>query len=196
MPREMVRLRLAVPPERRVLARETPMRLLDTLPDLREMAPSLLLALPPELRVMIWDFVLGDTVIQIPSRTPGAYHMLNETRLRVPGIGAGRSEDILRALGEIGYPTILRVSKDVRREALPRYYALGVFRFDDVDALVVWLRARSVRVREVIGVVEILRYSMRYAWQGKRWCDQLRETSVKDGVGAGKGVIRIQSDDS
>ncbi|KAK4954298.1 hypothetical protein LTR10_007728 [Elasticomyces elasticus] len=144
MPRERVRLRLVLPPERRrVLARETPMRLLDTQPDVRIMAPSLLLALPPELREMIWDFVLGDTVMQIPSSKPGAYHMLNETRFQVPGINAGRSDDILRAISLIGYPSILRVSKEIRREALPRYYALSVFRFDDVHALVVWSRARS-----------------------------------------------------
>ncbi|KAK5700192.1 hypothetical protein LTR17_023135 [Elasticomyces elasticus] len=147
MPREMVRLELARPPKQRKLPRETPTRLLSIHPELRDMPPSPLLALPPELREMIWGFVLGGSVVQIPSKKPGAYHILNETRLRVPGISEGRSEDILRALNDIGYPSILRVSKDVRREALPRYYVLSVFRFDDVDAVVVWLGERSVRMR-------------------------------------------------
>ncbi|KAK4900056.1 hypothetical protein LTR27_002819 [Elasticomyces elasticus] len=163
------------------------------------MAPSLLLALPPELREIIWDLVLGNTVVQTPSGKPGAYHMLNETRLRVPGITAGRSDDILKALINIGYPSILQVSKDVRREALPRYYALGTFRFDDVDALVVWLQARTVMMTGVIKVVGLIKHSVahwseKYAREEERWCEQLREIAVMDGVGVGKGVIRIRSD--
>ncbi|KAK5683874.1 hypothetical protein LTS10_003737 [Elasticomyces elasticus] len=163
------------------------------------MASSPLLALPPELREMIWDIVLGGTFMQIPSRKPGAYHMLNETRLRVPGISAGRSEDILRALSDIGYPNILRLSKEIRREALPRYYALSVFRFDDVHALVLWLQARTARMTGVIKVVEIIKHSVahwgeRYAKGEERWCEKLREISMGDGVGVGKGVIRIRSD--
>ncbi|KAK5696581.1 hypothetical protein LTR97_007884 [Elasticomyces elasticus] len=165
------------------------------------MAPSLLLALPPELREMIWDFVLGDTVMQIPSSKPGAYHMLNEIRLRVPGISAGRSDDVLRALNDIGYPSILQVSKDVRWEALPRYYALAVFRFDNVDALVVWSRPRTVRMTGLIRVVEMIKHSVahwseKYARREKKWCDRLREIAMMDGVGVGEGVIRIRSTDS
>ncbi|KAK5746142.1 hypothetical protein LTR17_000876 [Elasticomyces elasticus] len=183
----------------RTEAKDTALRPLDIHPDLREMAPSLLLALPPELREMIWDYTLSDTVVQISSREPGAYHMLNETGLRVPGIGAGRSEDILQALSDLGYPSILQVSKDVRREALMRYYALSVFRFDDVHALVVWLQARTVRMRMAIRVVEMIKHSVahwseKYAREEEGWCDRLREIAVMDGAGVGKVVIRIRSD--
>ncbi|KAK3649137.1 hypothetical protein LTR56_006976 [Elasticomyces elasticus] len=280
MPRERVRLRLAVPPERRVPARDTPMRLLDTQPDVRKTAPSSLLALPPELREMIWDFVLGDTLMQIPSRKPGAYHMLNETRFRVPGIGIGKSRNILRAISlieypsviqlpamadttpsrllalpaelremiwdytltdtiaqiplqedcayafgerqvrlrgrkdrvfcsdkdrlqaikEQGHPAILRISKQIRHEALPRYYIFTVFQFDDDDTLLEWLSARPARVRKSITSVEFMLKDLRLGPAAALWvaqrtdsvCATLQVMLTVEGVALREGVLKAR----
>ncbi|KAK5696582.1 hypothetical protein LTR97_007885 [Elasticomyces elasticus] len=126
--------------------------------------PSRLLALPAELREMIWDYTLTGTIAQIPRQDEENYaYAFRETQLRLlweDDRVYSSDEDELQAIKEQGHPAILRTSKQIRHEALPRHYIFSIFRFDDEETLMKWLSARSARVRKSITSVEfMLKYS-------------------------------------
>ncbi|KAK5746143.1 hypothetical protein LTR17_000877 [Elasticomyces elasticus] len=121
-----------------------------------ETNPSRLLALPAELREMIWDYTLTGTIAQLPFQYAYAFGRPERRLLRGKNRTYFSDEDEVQAIKEQGHPAILRTSKQIRHEALPRYYIFSIFRFYDEQTLKKWLGARSARVRKSITSVEFM----------------------------------------
>ncbi|KAK5683873.1 hypothetical protein LTS10_003736 [Elasticomyces elasticus] len=165
--------------------------------------PSRLLALPAELREMIWDYTLAGTIVQIPIKKDYAY-AFRETRLRLLWAKCRFYFSDLQAIEEQANPAILRTSKQIRHEALPRSYIFSVFRFDNEETLLGWLSARSALERRTITKVEFMLedfglgpaaagYVAR-AVRGKSVA--LESMLIAEGLALGEGVLQTRVGES
>ncbi|KAK3630456.1 hypothetical protein LTR22_021490 [Elasticomyces elasticus] len=149
---------------------------------------SQLLALPAELREIIWDYTLSGTIVQVPSRSEHAYAFCETQLRRIDSRVDKWHNEELQAIKEEGHPAILRTSKEIRHEALPRYYMFSVFRFDDEETLVEWLSARPTRVRQsLINVEFMLRQS-----GGSSDFNARRE---QRNIALGEGVLKVKTNE-